>query len=379
MRAGSVAAGTRLSSRPTTATSCRSQPPGRASRRGASALGAGAAWAGPRHREEVLDPAVVRERLERRDPPVLRARGGANPEHHGRPEREVDPRIARVPEEADVPGPATGERIPPAPVDTAGTGRKAGQGDAPGDRDERARQREAREPAADVRRTEHERCPERRPERERAEEDGVGVLEQHGGKADAGRDRGNDDPRPPERRPERRDEGQHERRHDDEAVKRGDVRRVEGRLHRRRVAEAVPGVAQTAVRPRLEGHGEGGRADHEGAHEPPPPIGEESRHERERARGDERARCDGRLEQRPRIRHDRDGGCGREHGPEGESVSQRPSPEGRPARPRATCRAGGRRAPRQRPRAGAAPGRCAQAGVRRRSPRRRRQGRSDAR
>ena len=57
-----------------------------------------------RHREEMLDPAVVGERLEGRHPPVLGARRCADPEHHGRPDGKVDARVARVPEEAHVAG-----------------------------------------------------------------------------------------------------------------------------------------------------------------------------------------------------------------------------------------------------------------------------------
>src|SRR6185503_6232606 len=75
-----------------------------------------------RHREEMLDPAVVGERLEGRHPPVLRARRCADPEHHGRADGKVDARVARVPEEADVAGAAAGERVPAAPVDLPGAG-----------------------------------------------------------------------------------------------------------------------------------------------------------------------------------------------------------------------------------------------------------------
>ena len=144
-----------------------------------------------------------------------------------------------------------------------------------------------------------------------------------------------------------------ERRDDDEAVERGDVRRVERGLNCRRVAQAVPGVSQGVVRPRLERHGEGRRADGKRRDRPPAPVAEERGDEREPARRGEGARRGGRLQERPGVHDDPHGRRCRKHGSEGEPVSQRPSLEDRRAPPGATCRAGARRAP-PRPRLGEA-------------------------
>ena len=173
----------------------------------------------------------------------------------------------------------------------------------------------------------------------------MAVLEENGREADTGRHRGDDDPGAPARRPQHRDERERERRDDDEAVERGDVGRVERGLNGGRVAQAVPGAAETVVGPCLERHGQGGRADGERRDPPPPPVGEERGHEREPARRGEGAGRGGRLQERPGIHDGPHGRCCRKHGAEREPVSQRPSLEERPAPRGAACRAEGRRAP----------------------------------
>ena len=271
MRAGSVAAGMRGSSSPTTVTSCRSQLPGlRIALRRERVRGQPPACLRERLGVEMLDPAIVGEGLEGRHPPVLRSRRRPDPEHHRRSDREVDARVARVPEEAHVPRAAAGERVPPPPVDPASAGREPGHRGASGHDEERGGERDADDASPGVTRPEDDRRPQERREREEAQREGVSVLEENRREADPEGHRRSDDPRPAGRRAESGEQCKAERDEDDEPVERPEADGIERRLHGGRVAETVPRVARSAVGPRVESGDDGEDAADDARREAPP-------------------------------------------------------------------------------------------------------------
>ena len=214
---------------------------------------------------QVLDPAIAVERLQRRHPPVLRTFGSTYPEHHGRANGKVDPRVARVPQEADVRGAAApGERIPAAPVDPRRPGSEPRCGDASGDQCDEGGQCDAVQAATRVTDAQHDGRPQNGAERRHAEPQRRGLFHEDGREADADRDRGRDDRRPAGRGAERRGEREAERRGYDEPVQRRKRRRVERRLHGGCVVQRAPRAVERPVRPRVERDGEG-RGDRDGA------------------------------------------------------------------------------------------------------------------
>ena len=312
-----------------------------------------------RHREEMLDPAVVGERLERRHPPVL----GASPVRGSGASRSAGwgsrcPRSSRPRGSGRrrTPPPANGSQ--PRQSTCPAPGAMPARATPRGDRDQRPGQRDTGEAAPDARGAEHERRPERRAEREGAEEERVSVLEEHRGEADPGRHRGDDDPGPPARRAQRRDEREGERRDDDEAVERR--RRPTGRTAPARRARRG-GRPRRLRRPRC-GH----VSNADGEAQSRRRRASRPRRQRQSAKSagtsasapaaTKAPRRGGRLEERPRIHDDRTAGAAA-------STARRESrsangPRSKTARaPRgATCRAGRRRAPPRRRRGGAAPG-----------------------
>ncbi len=362
MRAGSVAAGTRGSSRPTTVTSCRSQLPGRASRCGASGSG-GSRRRAPRERigVEMLDPAIVGERLERRHAPVLRSCRRPDPEHHRRSDAESRcPRSSRPRGSARhlVPPPANGSQprqstwpapgaspATAAPPDTAtSTAASATPSDA----------------SACVARPEHDRRPEDRlPSASAPSERACASSRRTAGKPTprataAATTRG-----APDAAPRAASSARQNATTTTSPWSVGEVARIERRLHGGRVAEPVPRVTDA---PRWGHVLERDRERRRGRDRD---AGREAHCASAQERG-ERAPGAATTRTRPTTRAPRGAtrhtsttataGAAASSAPDGQPLSQRPSPGGRRAPRRACVPAAQRpRAPLPRRRAGAEP------------------------
>ena len=291
----------RVSSRPSTVTSCFSQSPrfrrpsrdervGRQCPRGAPDV----------DRVEVLDPAVGGERLQRRHTPVLGTLRRPHPEHDRRPGREVDSVVGGVPDVADVGrSPAGRERVParqstrPSPGETPASATAPDPPTIPA-----ARPRPAR-PRRRSRALSTTDAQSTAAEGEHAEREGVAVLEQHRREADSDGHAGADERDPACARAQRGDERGGEGAEHHEAVQRRLLDRVERSAYRRRVVQRRPGPIQRGVRPRVEHDRQHGGGDEARQHGAPATVAGHRRHERERRGAGELPPRDRILEHRP--------------------------------------------------------------------------------
>ena len=124
----------------------------------------------------------------------------------------------------------------------------------------------------------------------------MSVLEENRGEADPEGHRRSDDPRSAGRGAESDEQCKAERDEDDEPVKRPEANGIERRLHGGRIAETVPRVARSAVRPRVESGDDGEDAADDARREAPLRVPQNRRQQRQETCDEKRAPRHGRLE-----------------------------------------------------------------------------------